>query len=113
MALISTGQANCATKHLIQLQILNRQSETGNRQFRSDPGEIRTRDLQLRRLLLYPAELRGQDLITNERLVPTGNVGFAFQNPARERNQKAGDPQNGSHSYRMIVGRFGSYGVSP
>ncbi len=41
-----------------------------------DPGAIRTRGLQLRRLLLYPTELRGQDLFSNERLVPTENVGI-------------------------------------
>jgi hypothetical protein len=30
----------------------------------------------LRRLLLYPPELRGQDLISSERLVPTKSVGI-------------------------------------
>ena len=58
------------------------------------------RDPQLRRLLLYPAELRGQDSITKERLVPTQDVGSAFWNPASERNLKTGDSENGSNSLR-------------
>jgi hypothetical protein len=38
-----------------------------------DPGVTRTRDPQLRRLLLYPPELRGQNFISHGHLNPTSS----------------------------------------
>jgi hypothetical protein len=75
--------------------------------FSSDtPAAIRTRDLQLRRLTLYPAELRvrakfkihqGPTLVNHTRLIASRE-----ENPVKEeQNQRA---ENGHQPFGLIVG---------